>query len=74
MDHDRDYGVLVRGLSYALLVEHMSEEEKCYLGANTDNWTFHSGIKYLSILNPTAIRNEMCWFFCLNILILLISD
>ena len=74
MDHDRDYGVLVRGLSYALIVEHMSEEEKCYLDANSDNWTFDSGIKYLSILNPTAIRNEMCWFFCLNILILLISD
>jgi hypothetical protein len=74
MDHARDYGVLARGLSYALPVEHMSEDEKCYWGANSDNWTFDSGIKYLSILNPTAIRNEMCWFFCLNILILLISD
>lgn len=74
MDHGRDCEVLVRGLSYALIVEHMSEEEKCSLDANADNWTFDSGIKYLSILNPTAIRNEMCWFFCLSILILLISD
>ena len=59
MDHGRDCEVLVRGLSYALLVEHMSEEEKCSLDANADNWTFDSGIKYLSILNPTSIRNEM---------------
>ena len=59
MNHGRDYGVLVRGLSYTLIVEHMPEEEKCYLDANFGNWTSDSEIKYLNILNPNAIRNEM---------------
>ena len=59
MDHGRDYGVLVRGLSYALFVERMPGEEKYCLDVNSDKQTFDSGIKYLSILNPNAIRNEM---------------
>ena len=59
MDHDRDYGVLVRGLSYALLVERMPGEEKCCLDVNSDKQTFDSGIKYLRILNLTLNRSEM---------------